>query len=201
MATNSTPKPKLSNNNFIIVAMLITLVTLGVTVLVGKSLVSTIIYNTKIIAMKNTAKNQLDANLKAAPKLVDAYTDLGDTKRIISAGLPNTSDFPGLMAQLENMAGVSGVVLKSVSPDSTSGVVTTAPGDIPQPQEYKFAVTMSGNYVSLQKFLTTIENSIRPMRATSFQIAGTGSNLTFSISLSTYYQNAATIPYKLGVAK
>lgn len=201
MATKPTTKPSLSNNNFIIMALLITLVVLGITVLVGKGLVTTIILDTKVIAMKNTAKNQLTDNLKAAPQLVDAYNKLEGTKITIADALPNTSDFSGLIALLENMAGVSGVELKTVSPETTGDVVGPTTGDIPLAQEFKYTVTMSGSYDSLQKFLSAVENSVRPMKVTTLQIAGSGSELTFGLSLSTYYQDIAKIPYKLEVVK
>ena len=202
MATKPTSKINLSNNNLIIVALLITLIVIGITILVGKGLVTTIVQDTKLIDKKNTAKVQLDKNLEAAPKLVEAYDQLNGNKQTIADALPNTSDFPALIAQLENMSAATGVNIKTVSPDRSSGVaVATATGDKPQPQIYKFAVTMSGSYDSLQKMLTAIEHSVRPMKVNNIQIAGTGNTLTFSISLSTYFQSVATIPYKLEVLK
>ena len=198
MATNPATKQNLSNNNFIIMAILITLIAVGVTVLVGKGLVTTIILDSKVIAKKNTANKQLENNLKSAPKLVDAYQQLGDTKKIVADALPNSSDFSGLIAQLENMAGVSGVTIKTIAPDASVAPEAAArASDTPQPQQYKVAVTVTGNYASFQKFLATVENSVRPMKATTLQISGDGSNLTFGISLSAYYQGIATIPYKL----
>lgn len=202
MATNPATKQNLSNNNFIIMAILITLIVVGVTVLVGKGLVTTIILDSKVIAKKNTANKQLDNNLKSAPKLVDAYRKLADTKKIVADALPNTSDFSGLIAQLENMAGVSGVTIKTIAPDASVAPEAAArASDTPQPQQYKVAVTVTGNYASFQKFLAAVENSVRPMKATTLQISGDGSNLTFGISLSAYYQGIATIPYKLEVVK
>jgi Tfp pilus assembly protein PilO len=202
VATKSATKQNLSNNNFIILALLITLVVVGITVLVGKGLVSTIILDTKVIAKKNTANNQLASNLKSAPQLVDAYNQLVDTKKTIADALPNTSDFPGLIAQLENMAGATGVSLKSIAPDtSVTATTVTTPSDSPQPQEYKVALTTLGDYASLQKFLAAVENSVRPMKVTALQIGGSGSELTTSLSISAYYQDIATIPYKLEVVK
>jgi len=205
VATNPATKPNLSNNNFIIVAILITLVTVGITVLVGRGLVNVIILDSKVIAKKNIANKQLDSNLIAAPKLVDAYNQLGDTKRTLADALPNTSDFSGLMAQLENMTAVTGVSLKSIAPDTTANLgntVPVAPGsDNPAAQEYKVAMTIEGTYDSLLKFLSAVESSVRPMKATSLQIAGSGSDVTFGVSLTAYHQDIATIPYKLEVVK
>lgn len=202
MATKPASKQNLSNNNFIIMAILITLIVVGVTVLVGKGLVTTIILDSKVIAKKNTANKQLDANLKSAPQLVDAYKKLADTKKIVADALPNTSDFSGLIAQLENMAGLSGVTIKSIVPDnSVVAVKAASASDTPQPQQYLFAVTMTGNYDSFQKFLTAVENSARPMKVTTLQVSGAGSDLTFGLSLTAYYQDVATIPYKLEVVK
>lgn len=199
---SSVAKPNLSNNNFIILALLITLVVVGVTVLVGKSLVTTIVLDTKVLAKKNTANNQLKKNLEAAPKLVDAYAQLADTKRSVNNSLPNKSDFSGLIAQVENMAGVSGVDLKSIAPDLlASSVAPVSTSEIPLPQEFKFTVSMAGSYDSLQKFLSAVENSSRPMKVNSLRVAGSGSSLTFELGLSTYYQDIATIPFKLEVVK
>ena len=202
MANKSTTIQNLSNNNFIIIALLMTLVVVGITVMVGKGLVATIILDSKVIAKKNVANNQLESDLKAAPMLVDAYNQLADTKKTIADALPNTSDFPGLIAELENMAGASGVSLKSIAPDtSVSAIAVTTPTDNQKPQEYKVALIVIGSYDSIQKLLASVENSVRPMKITAYQVGGSGSEITVSISLSAYYQSVATIPYKLEVVK
>jgi hypothetical protein len=192
---------KLSANNLLIVLILITLIVVGVTGILGKNLVKTIIRDTKVVNAKQKADQQLTTDLDNAPSLISSFQSLGSQATIITDSLPVTSDLPGLISTLENMAGTSGVRLKSVDPTQTFGALAPATGTtatttstVPVPQTYVFTVNFEGNYAAIQKLLGTIEISARPILVQSIQLIGTGNDITGTMNLQTYYQSKAVLP-------
>lgn len=210
MAKNNSKVENLSNSNLFIVLLLITLLVLGVSALLTKSLVTGIIRDTKIASADKAADDQLKKDLEAAPSLVSAHKALGTSSDVLANALPNTVDFPSLIVMLENMTNDAGVNLKSVSPSINSGTGDTAgagtettttgataatSSTTPSPQAYPFSVTLDGTYDSLVKFLGNLEMSARPVRVVGLQLNGSGSSLSGQLDLNTYYQDKATLPF------
>lgn len=202
----ATSGEKLKGNNLYVVLMLVSLLVLGITALVAKSLIVTIVRDTKVVSAKSKAKSQLSADLTAAPQLVDAYSGLGSQAQVLSDALPSTADFPDLIVALQNMTTESGLQLKSVSPtDSTTATTTpvaptattsSSAGPVPPaPQSYAFTVTVGGSYTGVQKLLGAIENSARPMRVEGVQLSGSGTAISGEINLETFYQAKAQLPF------
>jgi Tfp pilus assembly protein PilO len=195
---------KLSSNNFIIVMLLITLLTLGISGIVVKMLFSSITRDMKVVSAKSKADKQLKENLKAAPLLVDDFNALGEEKTLLENALPTSIDFPSLMVTIENMTTVSGLKLKSIEPTLVTvddaaaaggtAAASTANSEAPQPQTYAFSIATDGTYESLQKFLQDVETSARPMRVTAVQMNGSSKSLSAQIDLETYYQDKAQLP-------
>jgi Tfp pilus assembly protein PilO len=211
----SSKQSQVMSKNYMIVFVLISLLVVGVTVLAGKALVTSIIRDNKVVSAKSAANRQLKADLVSAPELVDSFSALGNQAGLLADALPNTSDLPSLIVVLENMGNDSGLTLKSVAPTDTGvlstpgstvssatvampGAASTAASDptvAPPPQPYEFSVNFSGTYGSLQKFLADIEVSARPMRVVGVQITGTGSSLSGEIEVETFYQATAVWPF------
>jgi hypothetical protein len=202
MATKT--EGKLSGNNLIIVLALVTFLAVGVTALVAKALVASIVLDTKVVSAKSLADKNLKTDLEAAPKLVDAYNALGAQANVLADALPNTADFPSLIVELENISGITGVKIKSVSPSLTGAATTgdpaagTAPattaGEVPTPQTYSYTVTFDGTYASLVGVLGSLETSARPMRVVGLQATGTGGALSVELDVDTFYMDKAQLP-------
>ncbi|HEY2004236.1 MAG TPA: hypothetical protein VGH44_03920 [Candidatus Saccharimonadia bacterium] len=205
MASNAIVKQQeqLSGNNLIIVLTLITLLAVGVAGLAAKALIGSITLDNKVLKAKNLANTNLQSDVDAAPKLVDAYAALGTQAGVIADALPDTTDFPGLIVVLENMTNDAGLRLKSVAPTTgataatATGTTTTASGDAsqaPPPQPFDFSLSFDGRYDTLLKLLDHLEKSARPMRITGLQITGSGSALSGTVTAETYYQDKAQLP-------
>lgn|GEM_PF-1175310 len=211
---------QLSNNNYFIVLLLISLLVVGGTALGVKTFVGGIILDTKVYSAKDKANKQLDENIKNAPQLVDSYNNLGSKKDLIADALPNTSDFPGLMALMENLAGSTGVSLKSITPSQTAqttatgvdpnaaagtgtgtGGTASASALKPEPQPYAVSLAFDASYSALSRLLLAIEQSARPMRVTSLQLSGSGGSLAVQMEVSTYYQDKAELPFSTETIK
>ncbi len=205
-------------SNYLVVVVLVSLLVLGVTAVLGNSLVRGIILDTKVISAKGAANVQLDSDITAAPQLVSAYQSLGATQQLILDALPTTSDLPGLMALLENLSGSAGVTLKSISPSQanattvigangpTNGTVSNSRGGSgsvvpPASQPLEVDLSFTGTYSALLQLLTGLERSSRPMHVNSIQLTGSGSGLNITVDLTTYYQDAAQLPFSTKVVK
>lgn len=197
----ATKQQQLSGNNLLIVMLLITLLVVGISGLVGKSLVTTALRDKKVLEKKSLAEKQLEKNIEAAPRLIDSYGQLGEKASVVANALPNTPDFPSLIVTLENMGRGAGIKIKSVTPvqagstDEADAAPVATSDTAPKPQPYKFGIAFSGSYVGLAKLLTEIETSARPMRVLDIQLTGSGSALTGVVDVETYYQDKAELPF------
>lgn len=198
---------QLSSNNLIIIVLLITLLVVGVSVLVGKSMVTTIVRDQKVLDKKNAAKEQLTKNIEAAPGLIESYGQLKEKGVVLADALPNNADFPSLIVTLENMARGAGLKLKSVTPsqvaatDEDGGAVAVGNVLAPVAQPYKFGIAFSGGYAGLGKLLGELETSARPMRVLDIQLTGGGSALSGIMNVETYYQDKAELPFSKETVK
>lgn len=214
---NDTTKPKLSNNNLMIVMVLISLLVVGVSALIGKALVGSILRDTKVISAKSKADKQVKEDVTSAPKLVDAYNVLGSAANTLNDALPNSKDMPSLLVTLENMSNDSGLGLKSITPavpaiaatapisdqNGQSSVAASSSSGSPAvtPNPFNLVIDYDGSYPALAKFLGDIEQSVRPMKVTSVTMNGNGSALTGEIDLTTYWQSPAQLPFSTETIK
>ncbi len=224
MATNKNTGTQLSGNNFVIVFVLVSLLVVGITGLVGRLLITSILRDSNVVKAKSAAVNQLSTDVSNAPKLVDAYLVLGKQGTVLSDALPVTPDLPSLIVALESMGNSAGVTVKSVTPtvnpdsvasgttSTSTSATSTSPATTsvsagtpvsgtpgadmpPTPQTYQFAMDFTGTYTSLQKLLGEVELSARPMRVVGIQITGGGPSLSGVVNIETYYQAAAQWPF------
>lgn len=232
-------KQQLSNNNLMIIMVLITLLVLGATALIGKALVTSIVRDTNVVSAKNKADKQLKDDLAAAPSLVQAFQGLGQSANTLADALPTTSDFPGLIVLLENISNDSGMTLKSVSPSaSTTGATGTTATTTPTaptassvtsaasssltsgsggsgsttgaasgsamqaaPKTYDFALDFDGSYVGLLKMLGDLQTSARPIRIVGMELSGSGTQMSGTLTLETFYQDKAQLPFSTETIK
>lgn len=198
---------KLAGNNLYVVLVLVTLLVVGGSAIVTKFLIGSVSINTKVVSAKNAANKQLQADLQAAPQLIDAYKALGSQQQVLADALPETADVPDLIVTLNNMANNSGITLESVAPneagDTSASGAAPASGSgsggasvsVPTPTPYAFSITFQGSYPSLTRMLNEIETSARPMVIQGVELTGTGSDLTGTIDLETFYQAAGQLPF------
>jgi hypothetical protein len=210
----SQPQAKLSGNNLLIIMILVTVLVIGVTVFAVKFLWADITLDTKVISAKNAANKTLGEDVSNAPKLIDAYHDLGDKKLILDDALPVTPDYEALITTLENLTQQAGVTVQSIaavavpigsaevaaqSSDPQAATTGAASGtssiEPPVAQPYKFSVNLNASYAGVQKLLQLIELSTRPMRVTAANFSGSGTEMRVQLQMETYFQAKATLPF------
>ncbi len=185
------PKVTLTNNRLIAGLMSLTTLVVAISIVLSKTWLGDIGFNNKVISRKNAAKNTLEENVAAIPKLQENFKfleDNGPPVFDIFRALPNSPDYAGLTAELEAAATLVGVQLQSLSPQvAVAGEQPMASG-VATSQEVVFQLSANGTYVSLQQLLTNLENSKRPIRLNTLTFSGSEPSLTLSVTLTTYWQ-------------
>ncbi len=187
----------------------------------SKVLVQQTAYQSKVIAQKTKARDQLEANLKARDDLVTQYkafvqqpinmiggttagsTDRdGDNAKLILDALPSKYDYPAVATSLEKLLQGSGLTIRSITGDDDELTqAMTGSQSTPVPVEMPFQVGFTGESTKTQDFFTALSRSIRPMHVQTLTIKGTDQALTTDITAKTYYQPEKNLHIKSEVVR
>ncbi len=171
------------------------------------SLFGTLLYQNKVIGVKQTAVKQLETNLKARDSLVTSYKAFvstpqniiggsstgstgndGNNAKIILDALPSKYDFPALATSLEKLATTQGVSIKSLGGTDDEVAQDTGAGKVSEPVAVPFELTVEGSYDSIKNLVNAMEKSIRPIQILKTEISGDQQQLSMTISAQTFYQ-------------
>lgn len=187
-----------------------------------KSLVSQRNYQAKVISARETARDQLDANIASADKLTESYKQFvsstanaiggnaagsgerdGDNARIVLDALPSKYDFPALTTSLEKLIKGQGIAVQSiVGTDDELNQSGTADNPKPVAIEMPFKLTVAGDYTSTQNMIGVLEKSIRPFVINELILdAGDGGSIVMTIDAKTFYQPEMSLNIKNEVIK
>ena len=182
--------------------------------MVAWNFVQRIQYQSKVNAEIAKADKQLKtdvANVDELQKSVDALktnkllnksnlkADDSTVFQVVIDALPTKDDRTTLGASLQDkiLAG-SGVTIDqiqvmddvtdaSASTDATASTSTDANSIYPTAQPITFRLSLKGSYVAIQRAMSNIETTIRPIIINKVAIEGTDSGLQATIDATTYY--------------
>jgi len=180
----------LSTSNLIVVAVLISFLSAGIAIVVGRSLINNMVLNARVISKKNAANKQISNNYTALKNLQTEYNGLGAIRETIETSMPKRPNLPELYTMMENLGNTSQVTTQSVSPTTTTDV-DAVPGT--GLQKLTVSVSVSGSYASIKTYLKNIELSARPLHIDSLNLGGNDTTMQASIVMTTYYQGAADL--------
>lgn len=159
-------------------------------------------HNNSVMAAKQKAADTLAANiinskelikevdaLVAEDSLITVRTNPEDpaTKSVLDA-LPTTFDPAALATSLQQVIlSKSGVSIDNISVPQELDVPSEEAFK-PQPQEMTFSFIISGSYDAIKQALVDVERTIRPIKITSVNLAGSDNNLRAAVEAITYYQ-------------
>ncbi len=152
-------------------------------------------HNLRIIAKKAEASEVLKQNVENIEKLQKSFVVLeaGDVKSsTILDALPSKYDFPALATSIESLVQRSGMTLESFSGDDLEDSAIQEATQ-PTPVELEFSINVSGSYSDLQKLISNLERTIRPMKITQFELKGNDTRMTSTLQITTYYQPATSL--------
>ena len=187
----------------------------------GKSLLSQMSYQNRVISTKKVALNQLNSDLQARDTLQASYNTFvaenpnvlggdpsgtgakdGDNASLVLDALPSYYDFPAMTTSLQNLVSSQGLTILSITgtdEEATQGADTSSPS--PQPVAMPFSVTVNGSYQSIQGLTQAFLSSIRPFQIESLELSGDESSMQATISAQTFYQPGKTLNIKQEVVK
>lgn len=179
----------------------------------------TMSHQSKVIDQKETARNQLEANLETVDELQVAYKAFtetgdnviggnpsgqgdkdGDNAKIILDALPSKYDFPGLTTSLEKVIKANGSSINSIG-GTDDEIAQSAGAEGGGPVEVPFELSATGTYQSTQDLLTLLQRSIRPIQTQSLTLSGNNNELVLALTATTYYQPDRTLEIQTKVVK
>lgn len=206
-----------------------------VSVIVGFALVGAIfltqrlLFNEKVLAVKNNTITTLKSNIAAVPgleanvRVLDTNDALASVKaspddqtiQVILDALPSSANSLALGASLQSMiTGVSGITLVSQQVTPVAGVEqldsSTSIDDTQQvaatnatsgDNEIDFTFSVSGNQDALKQVLTQLERSIRTITVTNLHVQSQGTTELMTVTGHAYYQPAQTVQLNTEVVR
>lgn len=179
-------------------------------------------YLGKVIAKKELASKQLQANIVAASKLNASYDAFqsqpsnviggnaagsgpndGKNSTIVLDALPSTYDFPALTSSLEKL-----LTDRKLKVDSISGVddeiaqaaTTSSPNPVAVPMSFSFKISQA-SYTNVQDAVKALNLSIRPIQVDSLTMSGANASMALEVSAHTYYQPPKNLSIKSEVVQ
>lgn len=195
-------------NSSMVIATSIAAFVLVFGLVAGKSLLSQMSYQNKVISENKAALKQIEADLKAVSSLEDAYVEFatadpnvlggnpagtgpqdGDNAKIVLDALPSRYDFPALATSLEALILAQNLQILGISGTDEEVVQQAASaGANPQPVPMPFQLQVSGSYSSTQNLITSFLRSIRPFQIQALELAGDENSMITNITAQTFYQ-------------
>ena len=186
----------------------------GAAVVLSFFMFKIIIYEEKVLAVKQKTDATLTENLAAVDPLkseiraLDANEALASVKaneddqalQVVLDALPSDSNPLALGASLQNklLAGDGDIVLESISVDSVDDAaledaVVDASAAAGVENSIGFQFVVRGSEAGLKGILTNLERSIRTIQVTSVQISGEKGGQTMTVQGRAFYEPAKKI--------
>lgn len=219
----TTKRVQIDKANVVVVAAVSIAAFLTVFSLVAvKSLWSQRSYQAKVIEKRETARNQLKANITAADKLTDSYKQFvsnpvniiggnpsgsgerdGDNARIILDALPSKYDFPALATSLEKLTKSQNLTIDTITGvDDELNQASNADNSTPQAVEMPFKLSVKGDYGATQQLISLFEHSIRPFYINELILTAAGEGqVSAAVDAKTFYQPEKGLKFKSEVVK
>jgi hypothetical protein len=179
-------------------------------------------YQSRVVAAKEKAHKQLQANLKAFDSLSTSYrifdskspniiggstTGTGDNdgtnSKLILDALPSSYNFPALTSSLEKILSDRGLKVSAITgTDDEVNQQSNTSSPTPQPVEMPFTFTINNaNYTSISQLTDALQHSIRPIQVDTLNLSGGVNDMTATFTAHTYYQPAKSLTITKKVIK
>ncbi len=203
-------------NSSMVLTVAIAAFVVAFSLVASRALLNKRAYQARVIAAKEQAVDQLEANIKAANTLTKSYQAFidtsenviggnpngtgdrdGDNAKIILDALPSQYDFPALTSSLEKILTNNGYRIDSITGTDDELAQQEQQGSAtPQPIEMPFTISVTTNLDGARNLLSLLERSIRPIKIQTIQVSGSNNDLQLTISAITYYQPQRDITVK-----
>ena len=179
-------------------------------------------YQARITDAKTDARNQLKKNIENYEQLAKSYQAFnaattnvlggtpggngdkdGTNAKVILDALPPGYDFPALTSSIEKIVTDNGLKLDSISgTDDQIAQQKNQSASSPKTVTIPFEFSVAGaNYTGVQKLISSLQLSIRPMVIDTLEISGGANNMTVKVQAHTYFQPAKDVSITKKVIK
>lgn len=182
----------------------------------SKALLGQAAYQRRVLHARRLTINQINKNISSANTLVNQYTVFekanaenaiggknttdvnasppnGDNARVVLDALPSKYDYPALLSSVSFILNSHGVVNQGITGNDTSATLTNDSAANPQPVNIPLQITGASSYANIQGLIKDLERSIRPFDITTIELNGSDSELTATLTVTTYYQPAKSV--------
>lgn len=173
-------------------------------------------YLAKVTDQKEKALDQLQSNLDAFKALQSSYSKFdkaneniiggqrlgngdndGSNSKIILNALPSAYDFPAVTSSLEKIMRDNNIKGSISGTDDQLNQQATLSQPDPQPIPIEFTISIEkANYEQVQKLISVLQRSIRPIQITTFSLNGGQDNITLDLKAQTYWQPGKSVNIK-----
>jgi hypothetical protein len=208
-------------NSTMVIATTIAAFLLVFTLIAGKSLLSQMSYQNRVVSAKKTALTQLNEDLEARDSLQSSYVSFvredpnvlggnpegtaekdGDNAKLVLDSLPSKYDFPALTTSLEKIITEQNMQILSITgTDQEAALAGKQTSPSPQVVPMPFQIQVGGSYQSVQNLLFVFLHSIRPFQIDTIELTGDESSMTATINAQTFYQPEKSLSIKTEVVQ
>jgi hypothetical protein len=185
-------------NSMVVIASAVTAAIVVFSIVACVSLGKEMAYKNKVINLRNKANKQLVTNIGSVSTLITAYQTFEDSSEsvigtadnnsiVVLDALPSKYDFPALVTSLGFLITNSGSKIGSIT-GTDNEASATQDSISPKPIEMPFQINATGSFITIQKLISELELSIRPIQISSLTLSGSDSNLQAAVTAKTYYQ-------------
>lgn len=174
----------------------------------GRALWSQRNFQARVISEKEKAVAQLDTNIQEVEKLEVSYKEFigapdnviggnpagtgdrdGNNAKIVLDALPSKYDFPALISSIEKVLSAKNYSLNGIG--GTDDEVAQSAASSKDPVEMPFQLESTvASYDAGRDLLSTLELSIRPIRAKKLSLTGGDEGLGIQLEAVSYYKPA-----------
>ncbi len=161
-------------NTTMVIAIAVAAFVFTFSLVAGRSLLNKRSYQSKVIAGKEAAVKQLEANITASNTLAESYKTFvssnenviggnpkgtgdrdGDNAKIILDALPSQYDFPALTSSVEKVLSTNGFKITAITgTDDEVAQQKTPESSTPKPVDMPFEVSVTTNVAGIKNLLT-----------------------------------------------
>ncbi len=175
-------------------------------IVASRALLSQRGYQARVITEKEKAVKQLDDNITAVDKLAITYQEFiktpdnviggnptgvgdkdGNNAKIVLDALPSKYDFPAFITSVQKLLSIKNFTLENIGGNDEETKYTDSKDKDPVEIPFQISSTVE-NYGRAKELLTTLEQSIRPIKVNTVTIGGEQGTLSLDIDAVSYFK-------------
>lgn len=148
-------------------------------------------FTNKVLDQKNQVNKTLEQNVAALPQLQENFRKLeteGPKPEKVFEALPIREEYAALAKELEAVAALAGAQLTATVKPLAAVLPPEQQPTQPTAIEMTLQSQVKGSYPALERFVTLIEATTRPVKVVKLNFNGSGQEVTLTVDMVTWWQ-------------